>query len=377
LQWKSRSSLRRTLRWVWIYFLYWTGLILWARRRIESSAGIIVLTFHRVLEDEDVSRSDSSPGMIVRRSTFEDLLRFLTTQCEMVSLAAVPSWAKRKNRLRIAVTFDDGWRDTSEIAFPLTQKWRVPTTVFVCPGLVGKAVPFWPEHVGRAWRIVLQYPQQKIRFETICREAGLQRQSRNPRAAGQLEALLSQLKQLPASELERTVQKFVDFARATPLALEVSSPDATMTWEETARIASQGAQIGSHTQSHQILTTISASTVQSELSESKRILESRLALPCTLFAYPNGYWSTEVHDHVVKAGYSLAFVNSLGIWNSDIDLWLIPRVNIWEGSLIGPSGRFSPAVFLYLTLWRTYRAEVRRRKKKSRSQRAGKDFEAA
>jgi peptidoglycan/xylan/chitin deacetylase (PgdA/CDA1 family) len=150
-----------------------------------------------------------------------------------------------------------------------------------------------------------------------------------------------------------------------------------MTWEETARIASQGAQIGSHTQSHQILTTISASTVQSELSESKRILESRLALPCTLFAYPNGYWSTEVHDHVVKAGYSLAFVNSLGIWNSDIDLWLIPRVNIWEGSLIGPSGRFSPAVFLYLTLWRTYRAEVRRRKKKSRSQRAGKDFEAA
>ena len=335
-----------------------------ARRRIESSGGIVILTFHRVLENGDVLRSNSPPGMIVRRKTFEDLLQFLTPHCEVISLAGAPSWRTGNDRVRVAITFDDGWKDTNDIAFPLTQKWKVPMTVFICPGLVGRQMPFWPEHVVRAWRAAQQDPQIMNGFENVCRGAGLGYSiQKNRRGYGELEALLSQLKRLSPCELEKTVQKLVELTQAAGPSEVNNGLDATMTWQEASRIAGQGAQLGSHTQNHSILPTMPLTKAQSELGESKRAVEGALDRPCTLFAYPNGSWSAEVRDLVLKEGFSLAFVNNPGIWYSETDPLLIPRVNLWEGSVAGPTGTFSPAVFQYSAFWCTYRAEIRKRKK--------------
>lgn len=360
----SIGRVRRIVGWVWIYFLQWSGLIRWARRRLELSGGIVILTFHRVLEDEDALQSNSPAGMIVRRSTFENLLRFLASHCDLTSLACAPSWRVGNNRVRVALTFDDGWKDTNAIAFPMAQKWRVPLTVFVCPGLAGKSMPFWPEHVVRAWRAARQDPEIMKGFELVCDEAGLDSSIRKSQKGNrQLEAVLLELKRLPPYRLERIVQKLMELTQAGLPTGENSSLDATMTLEDAARIATEGAQMGSHTQNHTILTTAPATVAQSELGESKRALEAALNRPCTLFAYPNGSWSPEVRELVVKEGFELAFVNSPGVWSSETDPWLIPRVNLWEGSIAGPRGTFSPAIFQYSAFWCSYRAEVRRRKK--------------
>lgn len=364
LHWGSIGRLRRVIGWVWIYFLYWSGLIRWARRRLELSAGIVILTFHRVLEDGDVRRSNSPPGMIVRRSTYENLLHFLGSHCDLISLANVPSWGAGNNRVRVAITFDDGWKDTDDIAFPLTQKWKVPLTVFVCPGLLGKSTPFWPEHVVRAWRSAQQDPEIRRGLELVCHEAGLDSSVRKSQKGNhRLEDLLLEFKQLPPCELEGTVQKLIELTRRGAPGAENTGVDATMTWADAARIAREGAQLGSHTQNHVILTTIPVTAAQSELGESKRAIEAALNRPCTLFAYPNGSWSPEVRDLVAKEGFGLAFVNTPGVWYSETDPWLIPRVNLWEGSLAGPQGTFSPAIFQYSAFWCSYRAEVRKRKK--------------
>ena len=362
MRWQSNGSLHRILRWIWIYFLYWSGLIRWARWRIESSSGIVTLTFHRVLEDQDVSRSDSPPGMIVRRSTFENLLRFLTSHCKVVSLGEAPSWGRSNGRIRVAITFDDAWKDTSDIAFPLTQKWQVPITIFVCPGHVGRLTPFWPEHVVRVWRVARQNPEVMKALESALLGAGLDAPREDWTESGQLEALLSQLKRLATPELVSIVQKLVELRQKDRSTAENDGVDATMTWEDMAQIARRGAQLGSHTQSHRILTTIPATASQFELAESKRSLEARLGRPCTLFAYPNGSWSPEVRALVANEGYRLAFVNSPGVWHSETDPWLIPRVNLWEGSLTNASGKFSSIVFQYTTFWRAYRADSKKRR---------------
>jgi peptidoglycan/xylan/chitin deacetylase (PgdA/CDA1 family) len=364
LLWGSVGRLRRIVGWVWVYFLYWSGLIRWARRRLELSGGIVILTFHRVLEDEDATRSNSPAGMIVRRSTFENLLRFLASHYDLTTLGYAPSWRAVNNRVRVALTFDDGWKDTYDIAFPLAQKWKVPLTVFVCPGLAGKSMPFWPEHVVRAWRAGQQDPEIRKGFELVCGEAGLESAMRKSQKGNrQLEAVLLGLKRLPPHRLEKIVQKLIELTQAGLPTRENYSLDATMTLEDAARIATEGAHMGSHTQSHTILTTTSATVAQSELGESKRALEAALNRPCTLFAYPNGSWSPEVRELVVKEGFELAFVNNPGVWSTETDRWLIPRVNLWEGSLAGPRGTFSPAIFQYSAFWCSYRAEARRRKK--------------
>jgi len=138
--------------------------------------------------------------------------------------------------------------------------------------------------------------------------------------------------------------------------------DATMTWDDTAQIAHRGVQIGSHTFDHQILTTVPIPEAERELVDSKEAIESALGRTCDMFAYPSGLWSQEVRNLVIQAGHLQAFVNQPGVWWSGTDPWLIPRVNVWEGTFAGPFGEFSHVVFQYATFWRCYRAEVLKRK---------------
>ena len=133
------------------------------------------------------------------------------------------------------------------------------------------------------------------------------------------------------------------------------SVDATMGWQSVLELAAQKVSFGSHTVNHEILPRIPLRQAESEISNSKQAIENELGKPCSLFAYPNGDASPEIRQIVAQAGYELAFVNRPGAWLEDTDPLLIPRVNIWEGMLVGISGRFSRAALRYAAVWKVYR----------------------
>jgi peptidoglycan/xylan/chitin deacetylase (PgdA/CDA1 family) len=344
------------VRWAWVYFLYCSGLTYWARLRLKASGEVLVLTLHRVLEDVQASTTRSPKGMIVRKETFHELLKYLKKRCEIVRVENAFGLRSANGKPRVAITFDDGWKDTGAIAFPLAEQYGMPITVFVCPALVNKFSPFWPERIIAARRAASADVDRKTQFVELCRAAGLNDPlSSHGNAEIEEENLLSQIKNLSARDLQKLV------CSAEQLAVRwgnFDTPDpleATLSWEELIRLHERGVSIGSHSQNHCILTQLEESQVAAEIADSKTHIERVLGGPCTLFAYPNGSWSKDVRRWAKESGYELAFINTPGMWKRDRDPYLIPRVNLWEGSLIGPFGRFSPAVFLYSTFWRSYR----------------------
>jgi peptidoglycan/xylan/chitin deacetylase (PgdA/CDA1 family) len=351
------SGLRNVVRSLWIYFLYISGVIRWARKRIAANGGIIVLTFHRVLEDADLEFSNSPAGMTVRSATFHDALRFLAANYQVYAIDGLPPSWESTSEPRFAITFDDGWQDTASVAFPLAQKNALPLTVFVCPGLIGKPSPFWPEQVIAAWRVSGKSQELSAKFAEFCKSAALG-EARFPISSDErcLDDLLLKLKEFNAGEREQLVCALVALSQ-TSLQPASARIDATMSWEDVGHLLSHGVQIGSHTQHHQILTKISSPEVQCELSDSNEAIERALGRKCPVFAYPNGSWSPAVRKLVIETGHSQAFINTPGIWTSATDRWLIPRANIWEGSLTGLSRRFSRAVFEYVTIWKSYRGQ--------------------
>jgi peptidoglycan/xylan/chitin deacetylase (PgdA/CDA1 family) len=233
----------------------------------------------------------------------------------------------------------------------------VPITVFVCADLAGRTSPFWPERVVYLWRIASKSSDLKDR----CCDALVSGRTREPLQlsfeADDVEIFLTALKEITEPERDKIINGLASIAVES--SSDPGSPkDATMTWDDTIRMATQGVLIGSHSRTHQILPLLTAGDIEDELSLSRQTIETKLSRECKLFAYPNGAWSQLVRDQVEKMGYSHAFINVPGLWHPETDPFLIPRLNIAEASLCGPFGQFSPIVFQYTAFWRIYRSEL-------------------
>jgi peptidoglycan/xylan/chitin deacetylase (PgdA/CDA1 family) len=96
---------------------------------------VTVLGYHRIAEN--------AGGLGVARNTFEKQMRLLDgLRDELPPLSldeALDSLADGSARSRsVVVTFDDAWRDTYEHALKVLLEHRIPATVYVPTGFVGR-----------------------------------------------------------------------------------------------------------------------------------------------------------------------------------------------------------------------------------------------
>jgi peptidoglycan/xylan/chitin deacetylase (PgdA/CDA1 family) len=314
--------------------MLWAGTlramgVLYLAKRWVRQRGMIVLTFHRVLDDEGLRQTASLAGMVVRQRTFADFLGYAAQKCEFADLAHEPDWTPG-SQLKLAITFDDGWSDNASVAFPVASAFEAPMLIFIVPEKMGSALPFWPERAAT----VLQ--------------RGLAKAGRNAEAA-YVEQTIENLKGLSAMERNRRIGQLVAEHSGPEAVPEV---DQTFTWEQARELDRLGVRFGSHTSTHEILTAVPLEEAEQEICGSRARIEEELNKRCELFSYPNGDCSAEVRNLVESAGYNLAFLNqSPGVWTRDCDRYQIPRVNVCEFHLVNPAGKFSPLVFDYAVVW--------------------------
>lgn len=112
-----------------------TELGLLAGRRPRS--GFRVLLYHAV----GTPLADDSYGISIAPALFE---RHMTTLagCPGVQLAALDDASSGKADLRVAVTFDDGYKDNLDVAAPILQRLKIPFAVFVTTGFLDKGAPY-------------------------------------------------------------------------------------------------------------------------------------------------------------------------------------------------------------------------------------------
>jgi len=352
----NKQKLRRFARAAWVRFLALSGLLRWAEWRLARRGAIVVLTFHRVLSDAEFAATDSPHGMLLKGDTFDDLVDCVRRRFAPVSLAEENGHPRQAGkRVAIALTFDDGWQDNFVHAAPIAARHKVPLTIFICPALVGMELPFWPERVMGLWRAA-EERGMSAKFSELCAEVRqLSGTPTTPPGEETPETLVELLKKLSSQHRSNAIVRMQELVGTAAPTSRIPGLDSTMTWHNVQELAQAAVSFGSHSYSHELLPRISLQHAEREIGDSKRALEEKMSKPCTLFAYPNGDSSPEVRNLVSAAGYKLAFINRPGAWVDNTDPLLIPRVNIWEGSVVGPSQRFSALAFRYVVLWKAYR----------------------
>jgi peptidoglycan/xylan/chitin deacetylase (PgdA/CDA1 family) len=319
---------RRMGQWLWVTLLRMGGGLWWAKRQLRGKGAVVVLMFHRVLHEEDWRGTHSLATIAVRERTFARLAAYIARRAEAVGLEeARPGVAGRK--VRLALTFDDGWCDNYSTALPIVRKHGLPIAVFVCPGLAGRVAPFWPE-----------------------RAVAVLRAARPGIGQTDLNTIVEHLKRFSPEERARMLEELTGGAEEA----EPYRGDRTLTWEAIAAMSGAGVTFGSHTHTHQILPALPAGAVRRELRESRDTIERELGKRCDLFAYPNGNSDEETARILAEEGFRLGFTTRRGAWTAECDPLRIPRANVCERNVVGLTGRFSAAMFEYTTYWKTWRA---------------------
>jgi peptidoglycan/xylan/chitin deacetylase (PgdA/CDA1 family) len=318
-------ALRAVLRWMWALLLLMTGMLALARRRLCKRRAIVVLAFHRVLDDPDFGRTDSVAGMVMRRRAFERLCSHLNRNCQIVSVErATPQ--ENSRRIRVAVTFDDGWIDNHTVVFPIAREYGISFAAFICPALLERNRPFWPERVAASIKTAMP---------------GLQET--------EIEKALNHFKH---GSTEPQTDRMADVGDQ-----DEGGPDRTMCWAQIEELRAAGITIGAHTQTHQLLTNIAGEAGRREAAGAKAALERHLGKPCDQFAYPNGNHSYTTRQVLSEIGFAQAFTMERGAWTPNSDPLEIPRVNLAEDDVTCPTGGFSSALFEYTAFWKVWRAQ--------------------
>lgn len=267
-------------------------------RRLLGGAGgrNLILCYHRVLPEGDPYLSWGQRGMSVTVSQFEAHMALLARHFRVVALEELRE--DGGDKLRCAITFDDGWADTAAWAAPVLARHGFPATVFVTTGWVGGSRWPWPDRVS----LLCRGHEGDRAFWAGCRErlerSGFQGDGPAPDSP---ESLIGRLKEIHPDRTEAWMEEW-----AGALGASFGETRLWMDWEELGSIGRAGVLAGAHTHSHAILPRLAPDEVGRELSQCRRTLAEGLGMEPLLFSYPNGSWTEDVRGQVAGQGFRIA-----------------------------------------------------------------------
>lgn len=270
--------------------------------------------------------------MVVSPDTFHLHLRTLKQHFELVKL---DDWVTRLNqglgvaRRACAITFDDGWRDNFQFAFPLLKEEQVPATTFLVSDYVDSTKSFWPERLARLiWNKGEGLPHETLEeFESILGADVFAAVSQAAPTRDRIDTVIEMAKKYTDDQM---VQRITTIERKLGRDQSVRPPDV-LTWGQVREMTQSGlVAIGSHGKRHvRLSTVIPQKTLEDEILGSKQMIEAKTSNGANIFCYPGGVTSP-IAERLVRQHYQAACTTNRG-WNSaKSDRFCLKRISIHE-----------------------------------------------
>lgn len=329
------EHLRRTAKLAALGTAYYSGALGWLRRRAMQNQAVILM-YHRVTP-HGVGVPDYSPnGIAVTPDEFEMQIRFLREHYEIVPLSRLVDALRGRQVFAAgmaAITFDDGWQDVYQYAFPVMQRYRVPATVYLTPGFVDGRPWYWVERLKYLLALIHQACSAPGNGAEQCQAA------RDALAHHALQEVLEvPLRRLPSllSRIERGIKPWAPDRRAQlievleRLADQVAphTPRPFMNWSELREMSEHDVEIGNHTDTHQALPELSVDQVLIEIEGASERIREMVGRAPSNFAYPYGKYNENIRVSLESVGIHSATTTRPGLVRPDSDPYALNRVNM-------------------------------------------------
>lgn len=320
----SESWFMRRAKMELAYFSFYSRL-----KQHQTGGAGVVLRFQHVRPSHLGLFQPHKPHEITARfldRTLRALKRWnydIVTMDEVVHRALSPPARRRF----VALTFDGGYKDFVNYAYPVLQKHDVPFALYLPTA--------FPDGLGEAWWLALE--------EMIARESRISlvmdRQERHfmiykTQAKYELFEHLSEWLRA-MSPADRTFA-IKDLCTRYSTDIGALSRDAWMNWDDLSKIAADpNATIGSATVNYPALSSLRDVDAQREIAMGKAVAEAAFHRPVRHFAFPFGDRGAWRRQHVVMAqetGLASAASTIAGVVEplGRTNLHALPRI-AWDG----------------------------------------------
>jgi len=305
--------------------------------QLKGKNDFFILMHHRIIK-KNASETFPQGGMYVEPETFGKQIQFLKDNFPIIPLEEVPRILGSgnkfgKNHPFCVLTFDDGWKDFFENAYPVLKSKNVCATVFLPTDIIGTRKQFWADNLAHILSKI-EKSEKYSRNRSSSSNHIIVEKIENLKGSieQKIETAAKELKKIPNEEIDRILKELKDKWEIDPM----TEGRSFLTWEEAREMYKSGIIcFGSHTKNHTILSTVSEDVIREELVQSKNklVVENVVSPSFIPFAYPNGNYTRRIAEMVEQSGYSLALTTDKG-WNRATDdkgeLFRLKRIGIHQ-----------------------------------------------
>jgi peptidoglycan/xylan/chitin deacetylase (PgdA/CDA1 family) len=216
--------------------------------------------------------------------SFRMQIEYLKKHFEIISLSEAVERMRngRIKRPTAVITFDDGYQNNFDVAFPILCRERMPATIFLTTGLI--------DTDDTVWHCRLNLALSHTRRPHIERNGIKFNLSTLELKAKASAAIQNSLKKLPHPQLMATIRNVILELDGHPDAsIELGSPFRMLDKIAIGEMATSGLiEFGAHTHRHAILSQLSDGERENEIRQSVNVIYELTGQACRYFAYPNG-----------------------------------------------------------------------------------------
>lgn len=275
-----------------------------------------ILMLHRVVRLKSILEDNRSLE-ITPAFLEQTILKYQSKGYRFVSLDDIHEQISQKKKLKqkfVCFTFDDGYIDNYEVAYPILKKYNCPFTIFITTDFPDKKALLW-------WYVLEDFLLQNKRLilgdgsRYDCSTVELKNQ------------VFQQVKQKIFSSQETNTKLFLEqLFKNYDFSFTSQINTTSLSWEQIKILSEDSlCTIASHTISHPVLTTLPDENITFELKKSKEIIESHINKSVEHFAFPYGIHNSKVTKIVENNGYITACLANGGLERNGDSSFILKR----------------------------------------------------
>ncbi len=275
--------------------------------RRQALRSLTILGYHRICPIPNDKYPFDQELISATPEEFEKELRYLKQNLDLMTIEEFECALSQERKLPkrpALITFDDGYADNYDIAFPILKSLHLSACFFISTRIVGtNQLPWWDV-------VACCFKRSKVAsFNSPFGDFDLPYQCDRSAHKASSNRFLAQMKAAAWPQALRFLEILKAETGVDPSEYVEFAP--FITWDQAREMASGGMELGGHTRSHPVLGRVNdRGVLKDEIGGCYEDMGRELGKNPLAFSYPEGYefaMSEAADTAIAKAGFKLSF----------------------------------------------------------------------